>query len=79
MCGKYCHKEKEFGETESTQEYNAFRKENSLGKPRLWGEKGVIRRPGYDLKTTGDSRDSMKINQWKDSVGDKGKICRGNG
>ena len=33
-----------------------------------------MHRPGYDLKTVGDARGiPMKINQWKDSVGDKGK------
>ena len=31
-----------------------------------------MRRLGYDLKTAGDARGvSMKINQWKNPVGDK--------
>ena len=33
--GKYCHKGKEIRATESPQEYNAFHKENSLGRQRL--------------------------------------------
>ena len=50
FAGKYCHKGKEIRETESPQEHNAFHKEKSLERQRLWGIK-VVRRPGYDLKT----------------------------
>ena len=60
ICGKKCcHKGKEIRESENPQEHNAFHKENSLGRQRLWGIKGVMRRPGYDLKLLGDSRKSI--------------------
>ena len=48
--GKCCQKGKESGETKSPHKYNAFRKENSLGRQRLRGKR-VMRRPGYDLGT----------------------------
>jgi hypothetical protein len=51
--GKCCHKGKVSRDIESPQEHNAFPKENSLGRPRLWGDEKVARRPGYDLRTTG--------------------------
>ena len=74
MWGIHCHKGKAFRETESPQEHNEFHKEDSLGRQRLWGIKDVCR-PGYALKITRDTRGiSMKINQWKDPVGDKGNL-----
>ena len=45
-------KEHNLEETGDPQKCNVFRKENSLGRQRLWGIK-VMRRPGYDLKTVG--------------------------
>ena len=40
------------------------------------GIKGVMRRPGYDLKIVGDTRGiPMKINQRKDSVGEPRKFA----
>ena len=40
LWGNIATKEKEIRETENPQEYNAFHKENSLGRQRLWGIKG---------------------------------------
>jgi hypothetical protein len=37
LWGNIATKEKEIRETESSQEHNAFHKENSLGRQRLWG------------------------------------------
>jgi hypothetical protein len=35
LCGNIATKEKEIRETKNSQEHNAFRKENSLGRQRL--------------------------------------------
>ena len=61
LWGNIATKEKEIRETENPQEHNAFHKENSLGRQRLWGDKRVMRRPGYDLKLLGDWRNSIKV------------------
>jgi hypothetical protein len=55
LWGIYFHKGKEIGVTESTHEHNSFHKEKLTGETYTLGTTTMCR-PGYDLKTTGDTR-----------------------
>ena len=78
MWGKYCHKGKESEEIEIPQEHNAFHKEHSLGRQRLWGIKVV---PGsrYDLKNGWRHEGNFHENKSMEGPGWViREICRGN-